>query len=185
MKTQHKLALVALAAGALFGTAAQAQQLINFESSVVQPACTPNLDLSGGVDATINLPAVAGSSLKDIGMTAGEKTFVIDLTACGVGLPSNAKARAYFYNATANAVTDGRLNKLSGTGAGWQYQLLSKSGPAMTVGTSATVVPDTSDVGVSISAGTGTLQYRVRYYRNDSITNGSLVSNATYVLYYE
>jgi len=176
----HKLALLPLAACAMFGTAAQADTGdITFKGRVVSTGCTPKVD---GVDknGTVTLPNVTeGMFAAD--NTAGEKTFTINLEGCSV---TGKKVKAFFWNATL-ATTDGRLDG-TGTGHGWTYQLRDSASNILTVANSGATVPaSNADVGTNIDGnGNAVLNYSVRYYKEQTpLVSGDKTAIATYVVY--
>jgi len=182
MKRKH-LALLPLVIGTLFGAAAQAQQTITFEGRVINSTCIPSVE-NGGASGTVALPLITSNLLPGLNSVAGQRSFSIALTGCDDSATNTV--RAYFWQTNA---LNGRLSKNSGSGVGWQYELLAGSTP-ITVGTSATVVEanNTGDPGAVINAGsggTGVLTYNVRYYRSTAaaLTLGDLNATATYVLY--
>jgi len=177
------LSLLPLAACAVFGSVAQAD-VITFRGTVIENTCIPSVN-GGARDATVALPVVSPSDFAAPTNTTGDTPFSIALTGCSAAATYSVKA--YFWNAQAQA---GRLVKGTsvGTGAGWSYQLLaSGSTTQLDVGTTATVVPDAADPGVTItptSGGAGTLNYTVRYYNElGAVTPGTFDAQATYVLY--
>jgi len=180
--TLHKtLAVLPLAAAcAVFGTSAQAQQQITFNGKVAKVSCTPQAPAGNSV----NLPVVQTSDFNN--NVAGETAFSFSLVDCGPN-PS-ITAKLYFYNDTPSLVVNDRLELMSGgSGSGWQYELLPRTGATpLKVGTSATVVESADDEGVGLASGSGILEYRVRYYSSapDSITAGTGSAQATYVMYY-
>jgi len=184
MKRKH-LALLPLAIGMLFGAAAQAQQTITFEGRVIDNTCVPSVE-GGGTSGTVALPLITSNLLPGLGSVAGMKQFTIGLTGCSD--VANYTMKAYFWQ---NGSQAGRLIKNSGSGNGWQYEILNAAGTDLVLaGTNATVVEanNANDPGALISAGgggTGTLTYNVRYYRSITapLTLGDLNATATYVLY--
>jgi len=177
----HKLALLPLAACAVFGTVAQADTGdITFKGRVVSTGCTPNID-GQGASGEVKLPSVFASQFANQGDTTGEKPFTIKLTGC----TANSKVKAYFHQAAANSA--GRLTKNRGAGEGWTYELLPATGSdPLKAGTSLTgFAADGNDVGVTVDAtGAGNLTYRVRYYNETgTLTSGDMEADATYVLY--
>jgi len=177
-----KLALLSLAACAVFSTAASADHgTIKFKGKVAGTTCVPTMD-SGGPNGEVTLPDVTQSMFTGLGAVAGEKEFGIKLTGCSD--PSGTKVKAYFWQTSANA--SGRLTKTDGTGSGWTYQLRPATNPTpLVVGTSATALSTSvNDPGVDVSSGSGTLKYKVYYYNEGTaITNGTLTADAAYVLY--
>jgi len=175
----HKLALLPLAACAVFGTAAQADSgEITFKGRVVSTGCTPKLD-GKGKDGTVTLPDVT-EGMFGADNTAGEKTFAINLEGCSV---KGKKVKAFFWNATL-ATGNGRLDG-TGSGDGWTYQLRDSANNILTVANSGATVPASNDdVGATIDAsGNAVLNYSVRYYKEQALTSGDKTAKATYVVY--
>jgi len=176
----HKLALLPLAACAVFGTAAQADSGdITFKGKVVSTGCTPKVD-GGDKNGTVTLPDVT-ESMFAADNTAGEKTFKINLEGCSV---TGKKVKAFFWNAT-YATSNGRLDG-PGTGDGWTYQLRDSASNILTVASSGTAVPaGNADVGATVDAsGNAVLNYSVRYYKEQTpLTSGDKTAVATYVVY--
>jgi len=181
--------------------------IVTFDTEVIQVACTPDLNNSGSPDATITLPEIKVSDLgSQVGDTAGETTFTIDLSSCG-NVPAGTLAGAYFYgvfnsssNDTLRGVRDGRLRGISNDGgSGWDYQLLPGSGSDTQIDVRISAAKPTDAIlatlpSVDISSGGGTLTYRVRYHHNYINTNsgnaptqinpGTRIAEATYVMFY-
>jgi len=178
------LALLPLAACAVFGAVAQADT-ITFRGTVIENTCIPAVN-GNGRDAAVVLPIVSTADFPAQGNTTGDTSFSIDLTACSTA--ATYPVRAYFWNSEA---VNGRLVKgtSAGNGDGWSYQLLASGNTnQLDVGTTATVVRDLTDPGVTItpgSGGNGTLNYTVRYYNEvgTTMTPGTFNAVATYVLY--
>jgi len=184
MKRKH-LALLPLAIGMVFGAAAQAET-INFQGTVINNTCVPNVENTGSPDGAVTLPLISSNLLPINGSVAGMTPFTIGLTGCDT-TPHTIKA--YFWQPNAQ---QGRLVKnpgaAGGTGAGWQYEILNAAGTnQILVGQNATVVEanNADDPGAAIDAtGSGTLNYNVRYYRvAGAFQTGTLNATATYVLF--
>jgi len=175
-----KLALLPLAAGAVFGMAALADSgKITFKGKVAGSTCIPKVN--GQAEGTVRLPAVTASMFPARGDTAGETTFTIDLSECQD--ITGTMVKAYFWQPNASA--EGRLVG-TGSGAGWTYELLPAAGEtALKVGTSGSALTvSNEDAGSDVSAGNGKLTYRVRYYNETgTLTNGEQDATVTYVLY--
>jgi len=175
------LALLPLAACAVFGSVASAQT-VTFRGTVIENTCIPSI--GGQTNATVTLPIVSPSDFPNQNdFTADETTFTIDLTNCSTA--ATYAVKAYFYQA--NAV-NGRLSKTGGgLGEGWTYQLLSSAGTTLAAGNNATVIKDANDPGTTIVASgpsTGSIDYRVRYYNETgTLTSGTMDALANYVLY--
>jgi len=170
-----------LAVGAAFGTSAMAaDSTVNFKGKVVNSACIPSIN--GAIHATVELPLIIDSMFPLVGDTAGEKPFTIDLKGCQG--TAGTIAKAYFWQ---TASVNGRLTKTDGTGSGWSYELLpGTSAVPLKVGTSSTAINvSTADQGTSIGTNpTGSINYRVRYYRETAaIIPGTLNAKANYVIY--
>jgi len=179
-----------LAAGLVWAGAANAQeQVATFTGKVTADACTVSVNGSGSKDGTVTFePVLSNNQLLWDSSYAAETSFTLDLSDCGL---SSGTMRAHFYNAEAGAVSNGRLNKTdpTGTGSGWQIQLLSKNNKLLHFYTSPTIVKKLSeDPGGWLDAAGGTrIEYKVRYFRqsiNTKIIPGTLRGHATYVLYY-
>jgi len=177
-------ALPLAAACAAFGSVAQAQQAITIGGEVKDMSCTATI--TGG--NTVNLPIAEPSALPNGGSLAHPTVITIALTACAAGTDGNV-ARAMFYNATAGAVSGGRLNPtFTGGGAGWQYAF--RAGTTGTVNvpvrTNATIMVQANDPGAAIANSGANLRYRVMYRRNDTgaLAPGKGTASVNYVLYY-
>jgi len=182
------LTLSALGSVCLFANSAMAENTITIIGSVVGASCETTLNGANSASGTLSLPPVHINSLPAPHTTSGDSTFTISLNKCGQANAAPVVAKAYFYSPDAANVTDGRLNKVSGSGAGWQYQILDGTGTRqVSVRSGANVVPSSHDPGVRIGEdGAGQLTYRVRYYRDGAaVEQGSISSHATYVIYYE
>jgi len=183
--TQRKLgktlALLPLAA-ACFGASVHAQN-ITFTGTVNAASCTATI--TGGTNPTILIPPVSQQQIPSVGSVGGGTTFTVNLAACGSGATQLAKI--YFYNATPGAVASGRL-VAPAPAAGWAIEMISGAAGASTqipFGTNATPVNNPGDPGVSITSGTGTLQYHVRYVRTaTTLVPGTANMTANYVVHY-
>jgi len=179
--TLHKtLAVLPLAAAcAVFGTSAQAEK-ITFNGAVQDTTCTPSVN-GGGADGTVNLDVIKSDDLPNLNATFGAKEFTIGLSCSG----SATTAKAYFYS-DPSRVTNDKLNliKPASTGNGWQYELLAANDNPLKVGTAATPVDDANDTGATITGGSATLTYKVRYFRNADLEEGTGQSEVNYVVHY-
>jgi len=182
------LAVLPLAAAcAAFGSAAQAQNAINIGGEVKNISCTASV--VGG--NTVNLPIAQPSDLPSPNSVAHHTPFTIALTGCGTGA-NGTVARAMFYNTTAGAVSNGRLNPTFNptTAGGWQYAFRTVGNAGgnvdVPVRTSDTIVVQTGDSGVPIVNGAANLRYAVRYRRNATgpLTPGKGTASVNYVVYY-
>jgi len=187
MKPTLRKTLTALplaVACAALGSAAQAQTL-NISGAVKDMSCTATI--SGG--NTLNLPVAEPSDLPSAGSIAHRTVFTIALTACGADA-NGSTARAMFYNTTASAVSNGRLNPTftPTTAGGWQYMILASNtgNTTVPVRTSSAIVTQTNDPGVVIASNAANLRYRIAYRRNDSgnLSPGTGTASVNYVLYY-
>jgi len=158
---------------------AHAQQVVNFQGTVAIVSCNATVITGGG---TVSLPLALSDQLPAVGSTTGDTTFVVGVTGCGAN--PGVTAKTYFYNATAGAVTSGRLN--TNPDRGWQFQILPDMGATqLNVGTSATPsAPAAHDPGASIASGSANITYRVRYYRSAALTAGNASATANFVLQY-
>jgi len=157
-------------------------QQVTFQGTVYNASCTATVQTGGG---TVTLPPATVSQLGSQGATANETPFVMAVTGCGA--QPGISVKTYFYNTTAGAVSNGRLNTIPDRG--WQFQLLPATGATqLEVGTSPTppAYSANSDLGYSIASGTANINYRVRYFRSStsSITPGAASATANYVLQY-
>jgi len=156
---------------------------ITFKGQVVANTCVPNLDNTGAASGDVILNAVTVDDLPTVGATAAMKSFKISLTGCATASVPHI-IKAYFWQPNATA---GRLNKTSGTGDGWQYQILPANALTQLTVSNSSTVPSSGnlqDSGVDVSAtGAGDLTYRVRYYRIGDLTEGTMDATATYVLF--
>jgi len=180
------LAVLPLAAAcAAFGSAAQAQQVITIGGEVKDISCTATIP--GG--NALTLPHAEPAELPNAGSIAHQTVFTIALTACAAG-SDNTVARAMFYNTTAGAVTNGRLNPTftPANAGGWQYMF--RAGTTGTVAvpvrTGTGIVVQANDPGATITNNAANLRYRVMYYRTNSATlePGKGAASVNYVLYY-
>jgi len=181
-----------LALALLLGCAAQAvlaqEQIATFTGTVVADSCTVSVNGTGNEDGTVTFePVLSNNELLDDGTYAGETTFTLELSDCGL---TTGTMRAHFYNSEAGAVTNNRLNKTdpSGTGSGWSIELRSSNDKLLWFYTTSVVTKDMDDPGGALDAtGSTSLTYKARYYRasvQTPIVPGTLRGHATYVLYY-
>jgi len=173
----HKplLLLPLFAAYATLSTPTQAQS-VPIQGQVTTISCTAIVN--GG--NPVILPDVSDANFPNVGDTAGTRTFVVNVNSCNIN--SGATVKAYFYGSP----NDGRLEISSGSGSGWQYQLLPATGNAQ-LNVSSNTIPsnNANDPGASISGGSASINYRVRYYRKtQTITPGSGSTTVNMALFY-
>jgi len=148
-------------------------------------ACLPSLTRAANAGVgTLALGQLVLGALPTIGSTADVGRFSIALGACG--LSPHTVISAWFYNVAAGAVSHGRLNRASGSGAGWQYQFLpgDAGNTQLDVGISSTVAASPMHLDANAAMDTS-LAYRVRYYRSrTTLVAGDIISHATYVPYH-
>jgi len=168
-----------------FCTAAQAagSGTVTFTGAVSVPTC--NYSVNGGTrsNGIVVLPAVVDRSLVLTGATAGEARFTVALTGCGG--ESGAMVHTRFYS-PAHAGEDGRLIKISGSGAGWDYELLPARGNKPHMLARSSVAQAGKDAGAGIRGSDATLTYRVRHHRRpEAFHSGSIRTGAVYVMEYQ
>jgi major type 1 subunit fimbrin (pilin) len=176
---KQKLSLLAVVAAlSLASSAMAADGTITITGTVTDTTCS--IAVNGGTaDATVTLPTVSTSSLAASGDVAGTTLYTIDLTDCSGTTLNTAHA---WYEAGANVDTDsGRLNNnSSGTTTNVQVQLLNSDLGVITAG-----VEEQGDVTVSISSGSGTLEYYAQYYATGASTAGAVSTSVDYTIEYE
>jgi len=185
MKTPASKHLSSFMLGAaLFSLPAQAENTITFIGAVTGSTCMPHLSGSDSASGDILLPLAQARNLPEAGSTTGEQTFSLQMQECATS--SERIAKAYFYSPSGH-VKNGRLTKQAGDGEGWQYQILDSHGRQIDVGATPTFIPNANDPGVKLDAeGSGSLNYRVRYYRDDApLKDGVIISKAVYVMYFQ
>jgi len=180
MKRHYSKVLVGVLLCAAWGSTAMAQSKVTFTGEVYNNTCAATINNSSS--ATVNLSPVSTSALSSIGSMSLPQFFDIALTGCNAF--NGHTVKAYFYQTNAVA---GRLVKDTGDsnpGAGWSYQLTDATGNNyFDVGITSTVVPSNVATSTSVSSGSGTLTYGVRYVRTGSLTPGKMKATATYVIY--
>jgi len=148
-------------------------------------ACLPSLMRTASADdGVLVLGRLVLDALPAIGSTVDAGRFSIFLGTCGFS--AETVVSTWFYNSTAGAVSHGRLNPLSGSSAGWQYQFLSAGmgNTQLNVGITPTVAVSAVNLGAQAFT-TPSLDYRVRYYRSSvTLIPGSSSAYVTYVLYH-
>jgi len=156
---------------------------VTFIGSVAAPTCISSVNGSS-TDGTVVLPLVSDRGISSRGARSGETRFTITLTGCGG--QTGVKANAHFYSPV-HAGGDGRLAKASGSGAGWDYELLPADGgkPLVLARSSATHTQGENDADTYINGTDATLSYRVRYHRRaEPYRPGSIHTAAIYVVEY-
>ncbi|MBO4154599.1 fimbrial protein [Enterobacter kobei] len=179
-----KLAIIASLA-AVFGsiTVAQAASTgtITFSGELTASTCDVVVD-GQATDATVVLPKVGISQLDAATKTAGETGFNMALTNCTGTLQS---ASAFFQQGPSVDQVTGRLKNLSGTATNVSLQLLDASSPSRAVIQVGNQNQVTNTTYKSVSSGSVTLPYTVRYYAEGATTAGSVVSNVVYNIQYQ
>jgi len=170
MKLKHTLSLLALAASAALSTSAMAQSQVTIIGEVGADIC----DITVNGTTNIRLPKISMAQIPTVGSTAQGNTLQIALANCDTTVVQSAQVNF----SSPNARTDGRVN--SGVN-GVSLQVYTPSNNTQSfVTTSASSARDTSNpyqVAVS-AAGTATLNYGVRYYR-EALTAATGQLNAT------
>jgi len=181
-KTVIAATLMACAAALSPAQAQQQPLIVTFAGEMSDISCTPSIEGN-----PVQLPPISVADVPLVGDTAGERRFNINVYCNTTIQPGmDKKVKAYFY---ANHVTGGRLNLTSGTGSGWQYQLLPGEGDEvqLDVQTSPTPGDNAVDPGSKLMVdSTGThIPYYVRYYRSSTAYNaGTGITTANVVLYW-
>jgi len=156
---------------------------VTFTGGVAAPTCTSSVNGSASPDGAVVLPPISGS-LSSRGARSGETRFAITLTGCGA--PVGLRANAHFYSPV-HAGGDGRLVKASGSGAGWDYELLPAIGnkPLVLARSNAPQTQGGRNAGEDVNGTDATLRYRVRYHRRaEPLRSGSIHTAAIYVVEY-
>ncbi|CAI1665586.1 fimbrial protein [Serratia fonticola] len=170
---------------AVFGSVGMAQAAstgtITFEGELTANTCDVVVD-GQNADATVILPTVSTSQLQDAANTAGDTSFVMALSNCSGTLET---ASAFFQaGASVDAVT-GRLMNMGAGATNVSLQLLDGSSPTQEV----IKVGSPEQVGAmtykTVTGGSTTLPYIVRYYAEAPTTAGTVVSNVVYSIQYQ
>ncbi|EOY8407216.1 fimbrial protein [Enterobacter hormaechei] len=180
----NKLSLIATLA-TIFGTVnvvhAASTGTITFNGELTASTCDVVVD-GQAADATVVLPTIGVNQLNAATKTAGDTGFNMALNNCTGTLQS---ASAFFQaGPSVNQVT-GRLNNLSGTATNVSLQLLDASSPTRAVIQVGNQNQVTNTTYKSVSSGSVTLPYTVRYYAEGATTAGTVVSNVVYNIQYQ
>jgi len=168
----------------LFGSPAQAQTPTNFtiKGKVSDTSCTPVVN--DGIP--VILDEIDVGEIPERGDTAGLTIFGV-MPNCSLNNGRAAKGtKVYFY---ADHVTDGRLNLTSGSGFGWQYQLLpagdEEEYQQLDVHTSPVPSDNPVDMGYT-NWESPLIYYAVRYYRSSrsSFRPGDGITTVNAVLFF-
>jgi major type 1 subunit fimbrin (pilin) len=169
--------LAPLAAFAADGT-------IDINGTIVNTTCTINVDGSGANAATVRLPAVSSSSLRQSGDVAGATPFNIQ-TVCLQPLSLTAASIYWEPNGALVDMTTGNLLNLApGGSANVQIQLLASGTPlALNRGPGQQNNP----VATGLTPGHYyliTWPYAARYYATGQATPGAVSGYATFTVVY-
>jgi len=188
MKMKHTLSLLTLATCAALSTSAFAQT-VTFQGEITDSICT---SVTTGTGNVVTLLPRASTDFPSVGSFQGETNFNVILSGCN---PATATYRINFSNAAADA--NGYLPNLTGTSAGYAFELRNGGGTGrieVTTSAVATSGPyDPDDAGVVGVGGGATLPYRVRYVRTDTDSsgnpvapnNGTVIATATMTVQYQ
>lgn len=170
---------------AVFGTVGMAQAAstgtITFNGELTANTCDVVVD-GQQADATVILPTVSTSQLQIATRTAGDTGFVMALSNCAGTLET---ASAFFQaGASVDAVT-GRLLNTTGGATNVSLQLLDASSPNQAVIKAGSQDQVTAMTYQSVTSGSATLPYIVRYYAEAPTTAGTVVSNVVYSIQYQ
>ncbi|WP_407973222.1 fimbrial protein (plasmid) [Burkholderia pyrrocinia] len=132
--------------------------------------------------AVVNLPTVQSQTLQNVGSTAGQERFAIQLTNCDHGGSDPQTVAAAFSNPQADPATGNLINTDTGDKAAQaiEVQLLNADGSEVKVN------DPTTSKGVTIgSDGSATIPYMAQYYSTGTATKGTLSANSTFTLIYQ
>lgn len=178
------LAIIASLA-AVFGSINMAQAAstgtITFNGELTANTCDVVVD-GQAADATVVLPTIGVSQLNAATKTAGDTGFNMALNNCSGTLQT---ASAFFQAGASVNQTTGRLNNLSGTATNVSLQLLDASSPSRAVIQVGNQNQVTNTTYKSVTSGSVTLPYTVRYYAEGATTAGTVVSNVVYNIQYQ
>ena len=151
---------------------------ISFTGGVVVSTC--NVTLNGSTaSGTVVLPAVSTDALAVSGNTAGRTNFTLNISSCATA-SGKATVNAFFEaGATVNPVTGNLIN--SGDAKNVAIQVLVASSSAQIIPGSPT---QAQPKGVSLAAGSGSLNYAAQYNATGVSGAGTVSSSLTYVLVY-
>ncbi len=167
---------------AISGVQAEGHGTINFTGKVNSQTCNASINGSSSAPATVVLPTVQASILSGAGKTAGQTAFKINVTDCDVStLNGSGTVKAYFEKG-ADVDSNGRLINTDNSGASNVVLELvdGTSNSPITVGD----ISQTNNNYVTISNGSATLPYSVRYYATGIASAGVVKSDVTYSLIY-
>lgn len=170
---------------AVFGTVGMAQAAstgtITFNGELTANTCDVKID-DQNENATVILPTVSTSQLQTATFTAGDTNFVMALSNCSGTLET---ASAYFQaGASVDAVT-GRLRNTTGGATNVSLQLLDASSPTQAVIKAGSPEQVGAMTYKTVTGGSTTLPYIVRYYAEAPTTAGTVISNVVYSIQYQ
>jgi len=178
MNVSRTLSLLALTTSAAFSGSALAQHDVSFEGRLLDSICT---GVVAGDAGTVTLTPVLASDLSTINAPANVTTeFPVALTGCDTATAN------YQVNFSHSSVVNGRLPNTSGTGQAEGVSLLLVSTANEWVDFTPAVdtrrLPLSQDPGADIS-GSGVVNYRIRYFREDQpLVPGKVSATATMTL---
>ncbi len=178
MKQNTLVTAMALASLVSFGAAASTGT-VTFNGEITDTTCEVNVN-GTGKDTVVTLPTVPNNALEKAGDTAGNVSFIFELSQCSND--TSKKALAFFEaGATVNAITGRLINVESGGAENVELQILDQKNAAVKVGDSSQRAG--ANVEVS-SAGNAQLPYSVQYYATDAAKPGKVSSSVVYTMDY-
>jgi len=188
MKLKHTLSLLSLATCAALSTSAFAQT-VTFQGQITDAICTT---VVAGTNNVVTLLPRSAADFPNVGDSNGVTDFNVVLSGCN---PDDKTYRINFSNGAADG--NGYLPNLTGTSAGYAFELLNSAGTGrieVTTTAATTSGPyDADDAGVLAVGGNATLPYKVRYVRTDTDSsgnpvtrnNGTVIATATMTVQYQ
>jgi major type 1 subunit fimbrin (pilin) len=183
MKTKIIAISSAVVMAAMTQTAMANKGTVTFDGAITSSTCDVNVN-DQGKDATIKLPTVSSTLLKQAGDVTGRTFIKFELTNCTVATtPAHAKV---FFTAGSTINTDGRLDidkTVAGPASNVDLQIL---------GTDQQPIDLTQDAenqsmapSAEILAGKAVMLYGVEYYATGASGVGKVKSSVGYEINYE
>lgn len=158
---------------------------INFTGTISTQTCNAAVNgSSGSTAAAVSLPTVPVGDLATQGKTGGQTSFKMEVTGCMSRSPSGAGTVKAFFEKGPNVDSNVRLiNTATSSGNASNVVLELVDGTGNTAIKAGDIAQNNGNF-MSISSGSASLPYSVRYYSTGTATAGTVTSSVIYSLIY-
>lgn len=156
---------------------------ITIQGKIMSQSCTVKVN-GGAADNTVTLPAIAADVFTGDGDTAGDTEFTIGLSNCDTQFATLNAAAVFDANGNVDPDTHNLLLTDTGTGAAKGIQIQLTDGSGNSINLSAKDAEGQNSPSIDVASGSGTLNYKARYYSKGAVEPGTVNTTVSYTIAY-